>query len=73
MLVTVHMSGKEELFLAIGAIVILAMSVFGLDSIIFRKKRAARPVSEFPKQRIHYIVEDAQEDTEAEVRDRSRR
>jgi hypothetical protein len=71
MLLAVEMSGMEELFVAVVAVLILATSVFGLDTLIFRRKRVAAAGTEIPKQRIHYIVEEEPEDTE--VPDRSRR
>lgn len=73
MLVTFQMSKTEELFFAVVAILILATSIFGLDSLIFRKKRTARAVAEFPKQRVHYVVEEQADDSDSEVPGRSRR
>ena len=56
------MSGNEELYLAIGAVVVLALSVLGLDAAIFRKRRPVHPLVEIPKQRVHYIMEDADDE-----------
>jgi hypothetical protein len=62
MVVSMMMSKWEELGLAIGAVVLLGMGVFGLDSIVFSKKRKHRRDPRAPKQRITYIVDDAPDD-----------
>ncbi len=62
MVVSMMMSKWEELGLAIGAIVLLGMGVFGLDSIVFKKKRRHQRDPRAPKQRITYIVDDAPDD-----------
>jgi hypothetical protein len=54
----------EEFALGAGAILILVMGTFGLDSIVFRKKRAYKRDPRAPKQRISFVVVD--EPTEAE-------
>jgi hypothetical protein len=64
MVVSMIMSKWEELGLAIGAVVLLGMGVFGLDSIVFAKKRRQGRDPRAPKQRITYIVDDAPEEPE---------
>jgi hypothetical protein len=73
MLAAIEMSGWVELCLAIGAVLILAISIFGIDAVIFRKKRPAGPVIEFPKRRVHYVVEEVDDDSELDVPNRWRR
>jgi hypothetical protein len=62
MVVSMMMTKWEELGLAIGAVVLLGMCVFGLDSIVFSKKRRQGRDPRAPKQRITYIVDDAPDD-----------
>jgi hypothetical protein len=57
-------SKTAEVVLAAGAIALLAMAVFGLDSIVFSKKRTIQHDPHAPKQRVKYIVEDAEEEPE---------
>ncbi len=57
-----ELTGKAELYLAIGAVVLLGMATFGLDSIVFSKKRKAGRDPRAPKERITYIEVDADEE-----------
>jgi hypothetical protein len=70
MVVSMIISKWGEVGLAVGAIVLLGMGVFGLDSIVFSKKRRRQRDPRAPKQRITYIVEDAPDEPES---DRARR
>jgi len=47
-----------EIFIGVVAILILAMGVFGLDSIVFSKQRKTGRDPRAPKQRISFVVED---------------
>lgn len=59
-----EVSKTTEVVLAVAAIALLAMGTFGLDSIVFSKKRKAGRDPRAPKQRISYIVEDVEEEPE---------
>ena len=56
-------SKTTEVVMAIGAIVILAMGTFGLDSIVFSKKRKHRRDPRAPKQRVTFVVVDEPEES----------
>jgi hypothetical protein len=59
-----EISKTTEVVMAVGAIVLLAMATFGLDSLVFSKKRKAGRDPRAPKERIHYVVEDVEEEPE---------
>jgi hypothetical protein len=59
-----EVSKTTEVVLAAGAIALLAMGTFGLDSIVFSKKRKSQRDPNAPKQRVKYVVEDVEEEPE---------
>ena len=63
----VIMSKAEEIVFAVVAIMILVMGIFGLDAIVFRKKRAANQDQEAHSHRIRYIVDEEPEEPDARV------
>lgn len=63
----VMMSKAEEIVFAVVAIMILVMGIFGLDAIVFRKKRAANHDQELHSHRVRYIVEEEPEEPDARV------
>ncbi|HKF45981.1 MAG TPA: hypothetical protein VKB38_01395 [Terracidiphilus sp.] len=63
----VIMSKAEEIVFAVVAIMILVMGIFGLDAIVFRKKRAADQDQELHSHRVRYIVEEDSEEQDGRV------
>jgi hypothetical protein len=63
-----EISKTTEVVMALGAIVLLAMATFGLDSLVFSKKRKAGRDPRAPKQRITYVVVDEPEEPETPQR-----
>ena len=62
-LLLMEMSKTTEVVVAVGAIVLLAMATFGLDSVVFSKKRKAGRDPRAPKERIHYVEVDEDEES----------
>jgi hypothetical protein len=63
-----EISRTTEVVMAVGAIALLAMGVFGLDSIVFSKKRKTGRDPRAPKQRVTFIVEEEPEEPETPQR-----
>ena len=74
MVAPVTMGRTDEIVFAVVVIAILVMWVFGLDAIIFRNTKRAKPVNRtIPKHRVTYIFEDDPDESDADVPRRSRR
>ena len=59
-----EISKTAEGVMAAGAIVLLAMATFGLYSLVFSQKRKAGRDPRAPKQRVTFVVEEAEEEPE---------